>query len=193
MVAVTTPSPITPVGASIIFWTLRTSRPEATSSAHANATSPTTSTRLTLRPRTPIDVRPPSFNASDARVLAVMTAGTSPNSSAVAATTRSANPSSLRLIVASARRGMDAGNATIASRKSRSAAAAPAIVPAAARSRLSTNICLTKRRREAPSAARTDISRARDVARARSRPATFKQAVTSTSPTAPNNTKSAGR
>ena len=80
-----------------------------------------------------------------------------------------------------ASRGTDAGNVAIASFSSPSAPAAPASVPAAASSRLSISICRTRRAREAPSAARTAISRAAPVARASSSPATFRHAVSSTS------------
>ena len=55
--------------------------------------------------------------------------------------------------------------------------------PSADSSNASTRSCRTSRRRPAPSATRSDISRARTAARANRRFATFAQAIRRTSPT----------
>ena len=53
-------------------------------------------------------------------------------------------------------------------------------------SKLSASNCLTMRKRLAPSASRTAISRVRATVRANCRFATFAQAMSKTNPTAPN-------
>ena len=173
--------------------TLRTRSADATRTAQASATSTTTIARVQRRPRAPVAVRVPSFNASDACERDSTSAGTRPKRMAVPPTTASANASSRTSIVVCARRGTDAGSAAIASVSRPIALKPPAMVPAAASTRLSTRTWRTRRRRDAPSAARTAISRARTVARASSRLATLRHAVTSRSATAPSRTKSAGR
>jgi hypothetical protein len=65
---------------------------------------------------------------------------------------------------------------------------APAAPPSRARMTLSVSICRIRRRRAAPSAARTAISRCRTVARTMIRLITFTQATSSTSPTSTRNT-----
>ena len=52
---------------------------------------------------------------------------------------------------------------------------------------------VTSCRGDAPMATRTAISRSRDSARVSSSDATFRQPITSSRPTAPNSTMSAGR
>ena len=59
--------------------------------------------------------------------------------------------------------------------------------------RLSASSCVTSCRGDAPMAMRTAISRSRDSARVSSSDATFRQPMTSSRPTAPNRTISAGR
>ena len=69
----------------------------------------------------------------------------------------------------------------------------PAPPPISDRTMPSVSTCRTTRRRAAPIASRTAISRFRDAARASIRFATFAHAMSSTQATAPNNTKSARR
>ncbi len=59
----------------------------------------------------------------------------------------------------------------------------PAAPPASDSTRLSISSCRTSCQREAPTASRTATSFCRDTARAISRLATLKQAISSTSPT----------
>ena len=64
--------------------------------------------------------------------------------------------------------------------------------PASESTRFSVSHCATRRPRPAPSARRIAVSRRRDVARASSRFDTFAHAISSTRPTAPTSTSSAG-
>ncbi len=73
------------------------------------------------------------------------------------------------------------------------ASAMPASPPGIASTRLSTRACPTTCPRVAPSARRTASSRRRIAARANRRLARFAHAISSTSPTAPLRTRSAGR
>ena len=73
------------------------------------------------------------------------------------------------------------------------ASSRPTAPPARLTSTLSVMSCWSRRSRVAPSAVRTAISFERVAARARSRLATLAQAMSSTNPTAPSSTSSAGR
>ena len=103
-----------PVGARIMRTTLRTSSDEATSTAQASATSATTRARPIRRPRMPVDERVPSLSASAADAPAETSAGTSPNSSVVIATTPSEKASSGTSMVTCSSRGTRAGSMAIA-------------------------------------------------------------------------------
>ena len=69
----------------------------------------------------------------------------------------------------------------------------PSAPPATASTRLSASICITSRRRPAPSAVRIATSFSRTDARTSSRFATFAHAISTTTPTAASSVRSAGR
>ena len=73
------------------------------------------------------------------------------------------------------------------------AASVPTTAPATDNTALSASNCTINWRGDAPIATRTAISFSRDSARVRSSEATLRQPMTSSNPTAPNNTISAGR
>ncbi len=69
----------------------------------------------------------------------------------------------------------------------------PMPAPTIDSTRLSASSCVTSCRGAAPIAMRTAISRSRDSARVSSSDATLRQPITSSRPTAPKSTISAGR
>ena len=121
--------------------TLRTRSADAIRTAQASATSVTTRTRFQRRPRTLVDVRVPSFSASDAWVRDSTSAGSRPKRMAVAATISERDRQQAQIdrrVCAS--RGTSTGIAAMPSFSSVSAPNAPTAVPASASIRLSTSI-----------------------------------------------------
>ncbi len=93
----------------------------------------------------------------------------------------------------SSARGSSPGLSATTERTPQYASSRPSTPPASASSRLSVSSWRTSRSRLAPSAVRTAISFERAAARASNRLATLAQAMSSTNPTAPSSTSSAGR
>lgn len=118
--------------------------------------------------------------------------GTKPNTIATSIEVARVNSKILTSSPISSARGKASGIALIAVRVAHTAKSNPAAPPAQARRMLSVSNCLMARPCVAPSAARIANSRARPVERARSKLATFAQAISSTNPTAPSNTNSIG-
>ncbi len=159
----------------------------ARQSAQSATCAPTSVERS--RDRTPTAPPLPPFIAAITPLRDERSAGTSPNSSAVPRLSSSVNattrPSGVKSTITAS--GALATSRSPATRTAHAAPASPSAPPIAASTRLSINSCRTSRPRLAPNASRTEISRPRVVARASSRFATFAQAMSSTSPTTPNN------
>ena len=155
------------------------------SSTTASAISATTS-ELRIRRRTRLSPPPgvPSRSGVSTSPEADCRAGASPNTIPEAI----ASPATVSTIPGSRSNFIQKGSGTgIEARQSRiphSPRRTPSAPPVHDRSRLSVSIWRMSRAREAPSATRTPISRWRVVARARSRFATFAQAMSSTNVTA---------
>ena len=167
-------------------------RPALTKSMAASASSETTSSRrarVLLPPTAPrLSAKPPPLDHPDAEM-----AGVSPNTRLVTIAAPAANARTWMSTVTADSRGIDDGPSSTSARTSRTARPAPAIVPSTPKTRLSISSCAISWRRLAPSAARTDNSRPRAWARASKRLATFAQAMSRTSVTAPNSAHRVGR
>ena len=176
-----------PVSTAISFVKLRISRPALASSTTASATLETTSMACRRCWRAPPMLRaPPSRSRSVRSRRSLTTSGSNPKTMAVSAD--SANVKSTTR--PSSRTSCTPGRpSVITSGIARTTALPmnkPSAPPAAVSSRPSTSSICSKRRRPAPSAARTLISRWRVTARLSTRFATFAHATSSTSPTAPS-------
>ena len=150
----------------------------------ASAASPTTST-LSRRPPAPLPARPPSLSASAGARHVSCAASARPNSRPVStqssADAASTAPSIETSWITSARRG---GISIDSHWLTPSAIATPPAPPTPASSTLSVSSCRIWRRRPAPSAARSETSRARAPPRAISSVARFTHASSRTKPTA---------
>jgi hypothetical protein len=120
-------------------------------------------------------------------------AGVSPHAMLVTSVIARPKASTCMSTDRSGRRGIDAGPSSTSARTKQTATPAPAAPPSIPRTRLSVSNCATSWRRLAPRAARTATSRRRACPRASSRFATFAQAMSSTSVTAPNRVTNVGR
>ena len=158
-----------------------------------SATSQTTKIpRVRLPPESEL-VRPACFSASFTLVLLKRTAGSSP-----ARTPASRETAKAKLItvpstrMSEARGNCDAIDITI-NLMLEWATPTPKSPPQSESSTVSETTCCNTRLRVAPSAERIAISFWREMVLARTRLATFAQAINSTNATAPSNTSSAGR
>ena len=157
------------------------------------ATSPPTS-RVRSRPPRVVAVRVSEAIARAASRPVACHAGASPNSRPTRSAAAAQNPSTRglkeRVTAAGSRPWGITDGAT-----SRIAipTAMPRAPPMTESTRLSVSSCRPMRRRPAPSAARTASSRARTLARAMSRLATFAQQMSSTKPTTPRKSSEVSR
>ena len=172
---------------------LRVSRPAATSSTMQSASCTATKiVRASPRPgAAPSPVRVWSASARPAR--AAQRAGSAPNRrpapTVIATEKKSTGPSSSTGPSAGSPPGAAATSATMAQRARR----IPHTPPMAASTRFSVSSCRTSRPRPAPSAARSDSSRRREVERASCRLAMLAQAMSRISATKPSRMSSVGR
>ena len=116
-----------------------------------------------------------------------------PNPSPVTSVSSAVNPSTDLSMPMSRARGRYSRASSPSALVPQAAISNPTSPPSVASSTLSVSICRMSRRRLPPIAVRMAISRSRVVARASSRLATFAQPISSTNPTAPSSTSSAGR
>ena len=130
--------------------------------------------------------RPPSVTRTERRVRDKTRA-------TVAAIKIATNPRTSESRATSSSRGISTGLRPAKSPRDAWARSSPAAPPATVTTPASSSICRTMRRRPAPSASRSACSFAREASRTRRSPATFEQTRRSTSPTAPQSAKSAGR
>ena len=171
---------------------VRSIRPAPARSTSAAATSDTTS-RLRRR-RCPVEEpRLPSFKVSCRSVTETWSAGASPNTTPVTSESPRVKASTQPSTPMFSMRGRPPGTAASTARVPSQAMASPAMPPARDSTTLSVSSWRTTRARAAPSARRMAISFWRRVKRARSRFATFVQAMRSTKPTAPSRTRRVGR
>ena len=167
---------------------LRSNNPAPVSSISEMATCAVTSAPRS-QPRAGPTVRADPINVPSVR----RRAGNSPNRIPESTAAAALNSSTRRSTVASSIRGSPSGAIVWKPRSSPNARPHPLAPPATATSRLSVSARRTRRKREAPSAARTAISRSRPTARANSRLAILAQAISSTASTAPNSASEAAR
>ena len=143
-------------------------------------------------PRAPVSFRVMLRSAREACI-----AGTNPKRMPVPSASSRVKPITVQSSVTAApsgpMRGMLPGFTASNARTPSAPITSPKTPPSIESSTLSVSSWRTMRLRPAPMAERMAISRARPVARASSRLATFAQAISSTQPTAPNRTKSAAR
>ena len=173
---------------------LRISRPAPTTRTTERATSETTRARRSgSRPRPAVAPLPPSRSEPASGERARRSAGARPKRTPVRSASAALNPSTRPSSPASSIRGMLAGSRAASPSRPRTASATPRTPPAAESRRLSMRSCRKIRVRPAPSAVRIATSRRLPSARARRRLATLAQAISSTNPTAPKRTSSAGR
>ena len=172
--------------------TLRMSRVAPITSHTAIATSATTSAPRSRLETGTSDPRPLfKGSASDARDPC--NAGTSPNAMPVRIASAPVKASTRQSIRTSESRGVSAGSVDCNSRRPCVARAMPSAPPRDASRTLSVSSCRMMRRRPAPSAERTAISRERPADRARVRLATFAHAISSTRATALSSISSRSR
>ncbi len=165
--------------------------PEPISSTIARATSVTTSAER--RPPPWCEVLTPSLSMPCTPGRVACSAGAKPKSRpsrrVIPPVKASTAPSMPMASILGRLIGLEATSALIA----RYAMPSPAAPPTAESNTLSVSSCRASRQRPAPIAVRIAISRCRAVARASSRLARLAQAISSTKPTAPMSTSSAGR
>ena len=174
---------------------LLSSSPPPVSSVSASATSATTSDRRSACPcLSVVPPRPLSFSITWRSPRELCSAGTSPKRTPVTSATVAVNSTTVPSMRQIRRR---AGCSPDSAPPARGCWRPPGTVrarrPPTASIRLSTSSPRTSTPRSAPSAVRIATSFCRDAARASSRFATFTHAMSSTSPTAPSSTSSAGR
>ena len=146
-----------------------------------------------MRVRGPEMARPLSLSLPLMSVRDIFMAGSKPNMIPVCTETKMVKSSTGKLNPISSARGTVSGTTTRAAAVPHLARISPNPPPSADSRTLSVSSWRRIRICPAPSAARTENSRWRAVARASSRLATFTQAISKTNPTAPSNTSSAGR
>ena len=187
-------SGLNPGGTCVSVEKLRSSRPAPTSSTRARPTSTTTRVARVFRCWTPPNPPLPS-SLSEWRTFdrIACTAGTSPNTSPVRIDTPTANTATGHASPMFCARGSAAALAALRSDTPHKATSNPAAPLTHARTTLSIRSCRKIRPRPAPSAKRSAISLRRPTPRASSRLATFAQAISRTSTTAPRSIRSAGR
>lgn len=161
------------------------SSPQTTSSTDIATCATTNACRR--RSRLGPDLAPSPFMALTRSVFAACKAGTRPKRTAVATAsiTENATTRQSRRMSTAMAAGIT-GSSARRPRISHDASTMPPTAPAIDSSRLSVMSWQTMRALPAPTAMRTATSRARASERASSMPATFVQAIASTSPTSPN-------
>ena len=168
------------------------SKPAATNSTIARATSATTRRFRARRCPPPFPVWPlPSLRLACTSGPPAKNPGATPKTTPAPIDSNSAKPSTQPSMRMSCTRGNPDGNNELSSRTPPYARNTPNVPPTKPRTTLSVSSCRTIRFRPAPSATRMPISRARVVARVRNRFAMFTQAISSTVPTDPSRTSSA--
>ena len=176
---------------------LRSSSPAPVRRTRASAicttASPACPRFVRRRPRPPPAPPCPALRVRAASTRDQARAGAAPNSRPAATDRPAANASTTPSRATSARPGTFRGTRDGAARTIPAATATPAAPPAAPRSTLSVSSCRATRPRPAPSAPRMASSRRRAMPRARSRPVTLAQAISSTSPVAAPTIASASR
>ena len=191
--AASTPPPSKPGRTRRISAKLRRRSPAPASSISESANWPTTSARRSRPREGPTVPGPPSLRPSTRLVRVACSAGTRPNSTVVSAVSAAAKPSTARSSRTSARWRIDSGAAASSRSSDQMESSTPQTVPASASNALSVRSWRTSRDRGAPSAVRTAISLLRAAPRASIRFATFAQAMSRTSRTAPRSTRSGCR
>ncbi len=184
---VSRPSGRNPTGTCVSLVKLCSSRPAPTSSISVSATSAITSGPAA--PRRDVARGPAPLSASTGACRPRKDDGTSPKTTPATSDTTSENASARPFTAISEPRGSPS-SAERAKPTPQNASSTPARPPASASRTLSLTSHRVRSRRLAPSATRIAASCARPAARTRSRLATFAQATSSTSPTAPINTSS---
>ena len=177
-----------PASSESRFRRLPTNNRAPTSKTSESATCVTTSARRTETRAPPATMpRPPDFIASIGSVREAWRAGRSPKRTHVSAAIPAVKASRRRSSGIATNHGVSRVLRKETRVRERACASkAPQAAPAAARTRLSARSWRMRRRRDAPRASRTAISRWRTCARATIRLAMFAQAMRSTSAEIPS-------
>ena len=173
---------------------LRPSSAAPITSATASAISVTTNAFRAQPPRAPSAEPLPPWRSPSARsTRETCHAGARPKTRLAANEIASANNNVAGSTVTSVSRGRSAGASATSALTPQRAMITPPVPASSASTTLSVSICRIRRRRPAPTAARTTSSRPRAAARASSRLATLAQAISNTNATAASSTNNVCR